>query len=41
MDIDKPNQPFEIIGKIIPVFIEGVWSSKKPLNGQNPKICLD
>ena len=25
-DIDKTNQPFRIIGKIVPVFSEGVWS---------------
>jgi streptothricin acetyltransferase len=25
-DINKPNQSFEIIGKIIPVFSDGVWS---------------
>ena len=25
-DIDKANQPFRIVGKIVPVFSEGVWS---------------
>ena len=25
-DINKPNQPFEVIGKIIPIFHDGVWS---------------
>ena len=25
-DINKSNQPFNIIGKIIPVFVDGVWS---------------
>ena len=25
-DINKPNQPFTIIGKIIPVFSNGAWS---------------
>ena len=34
-DIDKPNQPFEIIGKIIPVFVEGVWSFSECLY-ENP-----
>ena len=25
-DINKANQPFEIIGKIIPIFVDGIWS---------------
>jgi len=25
-DINKANQPFDVIGKIIPEFIDGVWS---------------
>ena len=25
-DINKPTQPFEIIGKIVPAFVGGIWS---------------
>jgi len=25
-DVNKPNQPFEVIGKIIPTFHNGIWS---------------
>lgn len=25
-DVNKPNQPFDIIGKIIPIFTDEVWS---------------
>ena len=25
-DINKANQPFDVIGKIIPEFIDGAWS---------------
>ena len=30
-DVNKPNQAFEIIGRIIPVFAEGVWSFTESL----------
>ena len=33
-DINKANQPFEIIGKIKPIFSEGVWTYTEELAGQ-------
>jgi streptothricin acetyltransferase len=30
-DINKSNQPFDVIGKIVPIFIEGVWSFSEHL----------
>jgi len=33
-DINTPNQPFAIIGKIIPTFIDGVWSFSECLYEQ-------
>lgn len=30
-DINKPNQPFEIIGKIKPIFSDGIWTYTEEL----------
>ncbi len=30
-DINKPNQPFEIIGRISPVFADGIWTYTEEL----------
>ena len=34
-DINKPNQPFDIVGKIIPVYIDEAWSFSECLY-ENP-----
>ena len=41
-DINKSNQPFDIIGKIISVFIDGTWSFSECLyDNSYEKIYLD
>lgn len=33
-DINRPNQPFEIIGKIRPIFSDGIWTYTEELYEQ-------
>ena len=40
-DINKSNQPFKIIGKIVPVFSEGVWSFSECLYEQESVKVYD
>lgn len=34
-DINKPNQPFEIIGRIKPIFADGIWTYTEELYAQS------
>ncbi len=34
-DINKANQPFEIIGKIKPTFVDGIWTYKEEIYEQS------
>ena len=34
-DINKANQPFRIIGKIKPVFVDGIWTYTEEIYGQS------
>ena len=38
-DINKARQPFEIIGKIKPVFVDGIWTYTEEIYEQIVKIC--
>ncbi len=41
-DINKANQPFEVIGKIKPVFINGIWTYSEEIYEQsNMKVYPD
>lgn len=41
-DINKPNQPFEIIGKIKPIFSDGIWTYTEELYEQTyTKACAN
>jgi len=38
-DINKPNQPFDVIGKLIPVFQDGEWSFTECLYKEPYEKC--